>query len=361
MYINNFFDKLIMGKIFYAIIILFILFVSCTFLEDRNVEVLYDNSDLLIKSDYVEINNKKIKYDLLRFEGPVKPSYGVYFHGSRNEVILVTRPYMEIDWTGENIDKKTKNPVNTDVLVENSNIYLYNDFSVLNVFGRFYTGDNIENDVDDIVNGLRYLSNKTDKVAIHGGSWGGFEAIYAAAISENKPIVGTAFYPPIDFESWYNWSEDTGESFFVPYRERIDNATNKNYSNWNYDFIVNNLETKFILFHSPVDTLVPIDQSENLSYRSKYVDLVYLDLKESPLSHGLFDGEISIEVMIQPVYLMKELTDDKIVGLIDLRIVNSSISDFNKVILLDEQVKYFDFFENRIVSREEILKSIESN
>lgn len=108
-------------------------------------------------------------------------------------MVLSTMPYDVIDWTGESVDEQaalTGTPTTIETLHENSYVHLLHGFGHLAVFGRFYTEHSIRNDVNDMITGLKYLGQHprvdANRIGIQGGSWGGFEALYAAAYAPRK-------------------------------------------------------------------------------------------------------------------------------------------------------------------------------
>ncbi|MBI9105465.1 MAG: prolyl oligopeptidase family serine peptidase [Spirochaetales bacterium] len=316
----------------------------------------YANSQLVIKDGVVVLKDgSRYSYQLLRLTGKTAPSYAVYFPGEKTESVLLTRPYIAINWTGEEIDSIQSNPVSVDEMLESSMIYIINGFPVLNVFARFYSGGDIQNDIDDITAGIDFLSKKTDKIGISGSSWGGFEAIYGAVKSTLKPIVGVAYYPPSDMESWYNWTISTGETFFNPYKARIETATNGNFSKWSHDYIVENLETDFLLIHAPQDTLVPVEQSVNLANLSDRVNLFIQQRATQPLSHGemLNEYTIPIDITLSTSYLMYNLTDGDILTIADSRALADLDDGFAKDLLRDNRIQIYESNEDRILSNEQ--------
>jgi|APSaa5957512622_1039677.scaffolds.fasta_scaffold02646_6 hypothetical protein len=344
-------------KIFLAIIITVALLLAL----NQNTDPI-PNSTKILKEGTIDKNDKTYSYQLLRLEGKNEPSYAVYIQNDRPETVFITKPYTAIDWTEEKIDQKQWNPQSIEEITEESNIYLYNGFSVLNVFGRFYTEGDIENDINDMLAGMNFLSNKTKKIGITGMSWGGFEAIYTAANSNPKPIVGVAYYPPTDFQSWRNWAENTNEDFFTPYIERIDKTTQGNFTSWSHDYLAANLETKFLIIHAHEDTLVPIEQSISLSKLSDKINLLTLNLEKGKLSHGEQSQDIlPIEYSIAPAYLMRALTKDNITIIVDKKAIEDTKSELVKNILLDEQIIFLEINENRILSKEEIQELLTKN
>ena len=315
----------------------------------------YANSELVIREGKVFNNGRWYPYQLLRLEGRNTPSYAVYFPRSKTETVLLTRPYTAINWTGEEVDLFQSNTASVGQILDDSMVYVINGFTVLNVFARFYTGGDIQNDIDDITAGIDFLSGKTDKIGISGGSWGGFEALYGAANASLKPAAGVAYYPPSDMESWYNWTVGTGESFFSPYRGRIDAAANGDFSRWSHEYLAENLETEFLLVHAPQDTLVPIQQSQNLAAMSERIHLFTMQRESAPLSHGELAGDytIPIDTTISTAYLMSKLSADEILTIVDSRALEALNDEFAKEVLRDSRIKLHDSNIDRVLSDEE--------
>lgn len=320
------------------------------------------NKTEVLKEGVVQLDDKEFSYTMMRLQGKERSTYAVYFSNDRPETVMITRPYAGIAWACEPADKKRNNTVDIEEIASDSGVYLNNGFSVLNVFGRFYDGGDIENDINDMVTGLDFLQGK--KVGITGSSWGGFEAVYASARSENKPAVGTAYYPPTDMKSWYEWTITTGEDeFFKPYQERILSATNGDYSKWNQQFLADNLTTDFLIYHAYEDTLVPVSQTERLTEASEKITSIFSHKKHKRLSHGEEDSNYyaPLEFTAMTAYMMRGLTDDVIMTLVDIHALKESEDLFMNEILLDKNLELLEANEGRMISyeeREEIFKKL---
>lgn len=254
-------------------------------------------------------------YQLLRLQEPGKaPAYAQWFPPRQPGVsptMMLTRPYDGIAWTGEAVDAKwaargnglhpdDSEPhyhegssvisyvlSNPDSIAAESFYYLFNDFGVLAVFGRFYAGGDIQNDRDDMHAGLRFLAQAPgvdrSRIGIHGGSWGGFEALYAAADApaEVRPKVGVALFPLSDFarevDYLYNVlptrvTDPTRlyqyATFFEPYLRRVfatAGTTPEGYARWTREHLASTLSTPFLVIHEDWDTLVPVEQTQTLA------------------------------------------------------------------------------------------------
>lgn len=245
----------------------------------------------LIRKGSVFIRPQHYCYYLLELQyDDHDPSYAMWIppvSGGVRPAVLMTRPYDYISWNGDDIPRGTEMSVRE--YVEGSVLFMLNNFGVLNVFERYYTGGSIQNDVDDTVAGYRFLNDSAglvDKTRIGtwGGSWGGFEALYGAAYSFDSggmvPAAGVAFYPLSDFQDEVDYIENSaGESvlpnnipditaaanrtdyqdFFAPYLTRIK-ATSE-WESWTGSNLVLKLATPFVVVHDEWDTLVPFEQS----------------------------------------------------------------------------------------------------
>lgn len=260
-----------------------------------------------------------VHYELLKIQvGTNAPAYaqwmpGTSLDGGALPVLLITRPYDGIGWTGEDVDARwfskgtglfpdvdsPNAPANPGVIsyvpitvqreVDDTFIWRLHNVSVLSVYGRFYAGGSIQNDVDDMVAGLEFLAREpgvdTSRIGIFGGSWGGFEAVYGAAYAPANatPKVGVALYPLTDFASEVDFvtrempsrylqpaSITANEAFFAPYLRRIVATTGGlpdaggDYSRFDVNAVSSRLRTPFLFVHDSYDTLVDVRQTERL-------------------------------------------------------------------------------------------------
>lgn len=260
-----------------------------------------------------------VAYELLRLQvGDRAPAYAQWMpatspDGGLAPVLLVTRPYDGIGWTGEEVDQRWASqgngffpdvdspgaPANPGSIVytgispqrevDETFIWRLHDVSVLSVYGRFYAGGSIQNDVDDMVAGLEFLAREpgvdTARIGIFGGSWGGFEAVYGAAFAPERatPKVGVALYPLTDFAAEVDFitrvmpqrytlpaSRDANEAFFAPYLRRVVATTGDvpdaggDFSGFDVNAVASRLRTPFLILHEDFDTLVDVTQTERL-------------------------------------------------------------------------------------------------
>ncbi|WP_164007853.1 alpha/beta hydrolase family protein [Pyxidicoccus trucidator] len=309
------------------------------------------------------------QYQLLRLQEPGKaPTYAQWFpprNPGVSPTMMLTRPYDGISWTGEAVDAKwaARGPgIHPDdsephyhagssaiayslsppeFITAEAFYYLFHDFGVLAVFGRFYAGGNLQNDRDDMHAGMSFLAQAPgvdrSRIGIHGGSWGGFEALYAAADAPagSRPKVGVALFPLSDFarevEYLFNVlptrvTDPTlrGQyaTFFEPYLRRIfattggaPGAPGTDYSRWTREHLASTLSVPFLVLHEDWDTLVPVEQTQTLSalMGSRMSALYFqhwdpVDWNTRDLSHGpLTSAYWSVVQTVSLGYLLTEL------------------------------------------------------
>lgn len=263
-----------------------------------------------------EVNDDAgVHYQLLRLQrGPGPASYAQWFPpppGAPAPVLIQTQPYDGIDWTGEGVDQRwaalgpglhpdvdgpdydparssaiTYTPMSPAKGVEDSGLWRLHGFGVLFLFGRFYAGGDVENDIQDMTAGFEFLAKRGDvdrrRIGISGGSWGGFLALYGAAYAPAglRPSVGAALYPLSDFEVERRFvtevlplryqqaaSRDAAATFFEPYLRRIDATTLRRggFQGLRAADLLERIFAPFLLVHEDWDTLVSFEQSTHLA------------------------------------------------------------------------------------------------
>ncbi len=272
-----------------------------------------------------------VVYELLRIRAHGHTAYAQWTptfstDGGLTPVIVLTRPYDGIGWTGEEVDERWANrgdgfypdvdspdaPADAGVIsyvaitpqreVDDSFVWRFHGLSVLSVYGRFYAGGSIRDDVDDMTTGLEFLAHEpgvdTSRIAIFGGSWGGFEALYGAAYAPAAatPKVAVALYPPSDFAAEAHFALQTMPSrymqpaslaacdaFFAPYLRRIVATTGGlpdaggDFTGFDLASVTQRLRTPTLVVHDDYDTLVDVHQSELLTAAApSLVSAVYL-------------------------------------------------------------------------------------
>jgi len=247
---------------------------------------------IVVSSGTIHAGGTDYPYQLLRLEVTGKdPSFAQWMPqpgAAQAPAVMLTDPYGHIVWNGDLPPSSLDLIRSPEDVFNDAFVYLINGFSVLNVFGRFYTEGNIQNDVDDMVAGLQYLGRHEgvmqDRIAVSGGSWGGFEALWAAARAPRSavPRVGVALFPVSDFEDLMNYVVNDIPAtivdpdkrfqyfnFFAPYVQRINGtAQAEGYGRWTRGYLLANLQTDFLVVHDQWDTLIPFGHSWDLVAQS---------------------------------------------------------------------------------------------
>jgi pimeloyl-ACP methyl ester carboxylesterase len=188
--------------------------------------------------------------------------------------------------------------------------HLLNDFAVIMIYGRFYAGGSLRQDIADMQAGMWLVAQRLEidvaRVAIIGGSWGGFEALYANAYGDAgiTPLITVAMYPPADFRLMQpHFRSRTGlaETYLRPYVNRINASTggDPDAAGVHYDGLDFNslcaagsstkLRGEILVLHDENDNLVPVSQSRQLQAQcgAKAVYWPRADpLDSSAFSHG---------------------------------------------------------------------------
>ncbi len=221
-------------------------------------------------------------------------------------VVVMTMPYAGIDWTGEEVDTRwagytldasgehldvdnpdfdgtstiVYQPMTVAAAEDQAHIHLLDDFAVVLVYGRFYTGGSVRDDVEDMKAGMWFVAEQAaidkTRVGVFGGSWGGFEALYASAYADPRAParVTVAEFPPSDFTTLEpHFQEVTGAAHagLVPYVQRIHAGTGgapgdpgADYSGLRVTDLCAHLPAKTVTLHDEHDNLVPFAQSQAL-------------------------------------------------------------------------------------------------
>ncbi|RKH40594.1 hypothetical protein D7X96_09405 [Corallococcus interemptor] len=286
-------------------------------------------------------------YQLLKLEVPGRaPTYAQWFPPRKpgvSPIVMLTKPYDGIAWTGEAVDAKWAargagihpddsephhgpgsspiafTPTTPEIIAGEAFIYLFHDFGVLAVFGRFYAGGDLQNDRDDMNAGMRFLAQApnvdTKRIGVFGGSWGGYEALYAAADAPSTvvPAVGVALAPLSDFAAEVDYVSRVVPSrvsnpdlrtryqqFFEPYFRRIHATTGgdpttpgTDYTRWTAAHLASTVQTPFLILHDDWDTLIPVEHTRALvsqaprRFTPLYLqNLTTVDWNTLPPDHG---------------------------------------------------------------------------
>lgn len=269
----------------------------------------------------------------VRIERPGGQTYVQWVHTDvpgTHGAVLATQPYAGIDWTGDALDtrwaatdpdaglpldvdgpefdgqsrivyeRKTSEMVNQEAILN-----LVNGLSTLFVFGRFYAGGSVRDEIEDMKAGTWFLAEQADvdrtRIGVFGGSWGGFEALYAAAFADARITARAvaAAYPPADFPSWVTHLESRTEpalGAIAPHRRRIQaGVTNGDYTGLRYDDLCARLPEATFLLHDAEDNLVPIGQSKELASRCG-ADVLYWPRANGPDPSAATHGRLLAEV-----------------------------------------------------------------
>lgn len=216
--------------------------------------------------------------------------------------VLSTDPYGGLDWTGEEVDLRWAGraagiypdvdgpnytgdhevvyyPTSVQAAADQEFAHLINDFAVARVHARFYAGGSIADEIEDVKAGMWFLAEQPDvdraRIGVYGGSWGGFEALYASAFGDRRaaPVVTVALYPPVDFSSWAAAAAamlEPGRSGVEGHLRRIYATTGGpaagggTYDGLTTDALCAGLPAATLVLHDDIDNLVRIEQSERL-------------------------------------------------------------------------------------------------
>jgi hypothetical protein len=223
-------------------------------------------------------------------------------------VVVLTMPYAGIDWTGEPLDARWAgypldaasrhldvdgpgfdgtsvvlyDPTSVAKADDGAHIHLLNDFAVVMIYGRFYAGGSVRDDIEDMKAGMWFVAARSDaeidhaRIGVLGASWGGFEALYASAYADPRarPLVTVAEFPPSDFETFEpHFAAVTGDAraFLQPYVRRIHagaggapGAPGADYTGLHVGDLCAGLPAATLVLHDEHDNLVPVAQSEAL-------------------------------------------------------------------------------------------------
>ncbi|MBI3896958.1 MAG: hypothetical protein HY308_01520 [Gammaproteobacteria bacterium] len=297
-------------------------------------------------------------------------------------VIVSAMPYEVIDWTGEAVDARWAAkpddlcPPNgaglcydlygpnfvaggaprlgstlapPSKLGNDASIYLSQGFAVLGIFGRYYAGGDVWNDIQDAVAGMRFLETRSDidktRIGVFGFSWGGFEALYGAAYSPSAvtPKAGVVLGAPTDFAKMLDHIRGLSakpelaaaptvladyQGFFDAYVRRIRAASGgwpgevgADFSRFDTAAVAQRLRSRVLLVSDEWDTLVPYamvrdlgtaapTQTEGLWY--KHFGAVNYADPANKLSHGPMSRQIGFPSFYTFTlgYLLTQLGDN---------------------------------------------------
>jgi hypothetical protein len=320
------------------------------------------------------LNYSAYPFQLLQLSDPGgRTTYALWFPPNSSAgprpAVLFTEPYDGVTWSSASVDQSwlaRYNPAQSDYPDVNGPFYgansgpisyypwtmdqipptggtcMIHNVGVLFAFERFYAGGSIADNVVDTTLGLEFLKQQSgldlNHLGIFGFSWGGFEAIYAAANAPAGavPSVGVAWSAPSDLGQLFQYTSiglpglirdpnvlAQRQMFYDPYNRRIIAGTITSFSPLTLDFsayklsfLQANLKTKFLVFHDTWDTVVPFAQSVALvqALPGEMQGMWFphagpIDYNTLPLSHTPVQSELesSNAYVFTSVYLLERL------------------------------------------------------
>ena len=296
----------------FIVSLLFFLVSGFSYANESNL--LKASGKVLLQKEYQSEGNAwTIKHLRLpnRYGGYAYASY--IASGTENApTIVLAKPYVGIDWTGEAVDERWAAKVArsgidaTDcfpdedgpkyVAGESSEIcyylsdtaslgqeafpYLVNNFNVMFAYGRFYAGGSFENDIGDALAALSFLATQRNinrsRIGIIGSSWGGLQSVYATRYTTRRfPVsVAVANSPLIDIPGIVKFYHEElpglvspavlthYQRFYDPYLRRIDAADASAYT---LDELASNIKRPILIAHDDGDTIIPARFSNALA------------------------------------------------------------------------------------------------
>ncbi|MFO0559735.1 MAG: alpha/beta hydrolase fold domain-containing protein [Polyangiales bacterium] len=283
-----------------------------------------------------------------------RPSYAAWIAPlqPRSPAVMMTMPYDGIDWTGEDVDQRWRQScsqpscllpdrdspnapsdpgviayqyLSPQAFAEAATVHVANGAGVLGVFARFYAGGSWYSYVRAMVAGLRFLGAQPDvapeRIAVVGGSFGGFLSLYAAAYAPigARPRAVVSLYPPADLQEQVRFSQVTAPggarsqqrrdqfaAFFAPYLRRAEADTGPITAAvdpcFSADYIAAKVASDVFVAWDDWDMLVAPSISEGLVRRLQtrghampYRHSTPPDFETLALDHGPFDrvsGEV---------------------------------------------------------------------
>lgn len=221
-------------------------------------------------------------------------------------LVVSTNPYDGTPWSGEALDARwasyrplpsglyldvdgpgfdgssaiSYQPKSGQQIISESLVHLWNDFHVLVVFGRFYAGGSVRDDVADMAAGMWLAAElpgvDRTRIGTWGGSWGGFEALFAAqqADPRARPRVVSALYPPSDLADCVDNARSrsgAAAAALLPHVRRIYAGTGgppeqpgADYRGLRVGDLCASLPATLTL-HDELDNLVPVRESQALA------------------------------------------------------------------------------------------------
>jgi esterase/lipase len=282
----------------------------------------------LATGSYVDASGTTRNYDLLKLEhGTDAPTYTQWIPnntGTTAGAVLIFFPYDGINWSDltidanwfakgaglhPDVDEPSYDPFSSSDITytplphasgaAEGFAYSFNNLHVLIVYGRFYTGQNAQNDIEDVKNGLRFLKDQglvdQSNIGIYSGSYGGAGVFYSVAQlgATFMPKAISTLYPLSDFKKAVDYINVTIPSqtvdqtvirsystFFDPYYRRIDNATANlagqptRYNAYTQSQLAS-ITSSIYVAHDDWDTLIPVSSTTDLLSALTLADQTY--------------------------------------------------------------------------------------
>lgn len=292
-----------------------------------------------LKSQKFSLNGKEVDVEFVRADRPDGGrSYLLYQHAATAHapLVIVNEPYVRIDWTGEDADKRWA-ALGTGALPDvdapdyngkdqvlappqspqdavNANLaWTVNGFATIHAYARFYVGGTLEDDALDAAAPYFFARARnqeidTTRIGSYGVSWGGMMTLFGARLapSEAPPFAIVAGSPPSDFVDLWKWSQtdlpavypnkDAVTSFYSPYwRRSLPSLGNPPSATTGKAFthagLCPGLAGKVLALHDSWDVIIPVRQTEQLAAACSNVQPVYwprppIDYGKAAIDHG---------------------------------------------------------------------------
>ncbi len=227
---------------------------------------------------------------------------------------------------------------------------LLNGFAVAHVYGRFYAGGSLEDDILDASAGYHFALDRegevdVDRLGSFGGSWGAMMAIFGASRAPEGVTVRAvaASSPPSDFEGLDRWAMEQGpavwrdpaqlEAFYSPYLRRIHAALEGSpmegaFARYQQPALCEGLSSlpddAVLVLHDDWDLLIPVAQTRELAAECpRVIQPMYWprdgapDYAEAEFDHGPFAREPVLPTLftLSYLHLALALQDDEAMAL----------------------------------------------
>lgn len=276
-------------------------------------------------TENIKLGNDFYESQLIKNGSGAQTSYW-QFVKTRNPsrgTLVYSLPYTGADWTGEEVDlrwsshsaadvgfmeedtdgpsfnSKTSKPIfyqlfKKDKLPITGLSFSLNDYNVLYVYHRFYAGRHVNHYVDDFVEAVKWVKsqNSSDEIGLLGLSLGGFIVSQAAQKLPSENVKALLLISPL--LSWPMQTQYLARlntlipdpskrseylDFFEPYERRFSNSDSSHLS-------MAVLKIPALLIHDEWDTLVPIEQADELEKTSQTFLTYVKHLHNNPIDYS---------------------------------------------------------------------------